>query len=101
MQEFNEITQQIFTWQNIVIYLVIINLIGFLIMLVDKKKAQHSKWRIKENTLFLVAVLGGGIGTIAGMYTFRHKTQKAKFVFGFPAIIIIQILIAIMIIFKI
>lgn len=93
--------EDIFSVQNIMIYLVIINLIGFFIMWLDKKKAQHAKWRIKENTLFLVAALGGGIGTIAGMYTFRHKTQKAKFVFGFPAIIVIQILIAIMIIFKI
>lgn len=97
----SDLMQTIFSWQNIVIYLVVINLIGFFIMWLDKKKAQHSKWRIKENTLFLVAAIGGGIGTIAGMYTFRHKTQKAKFVFGFPAIIVIQILIAIMIIFKI
>ena len=93
--------QTVFTWQNIAIYLLIVNLIGFFIMWLDKKKAQHAKWRIKENTLFLVTAIGGGIGTIAGMYIFRHKTQKAKFVFGFPAIIIIQILIVIMIIFKI
>ena len=96
-----DLFRQIFTWQNIIIYLVLINIFGFFIMWLDKRKAQHSKWRIKENTLFLVAAIGGGIGTIAGMYTFRHKTQKAKFVFGFPAIIVIQILIAIIIIFKI
>lgn len=101
MLNINNTIQQIFTWQNILIYLVIINLIGFFIMWLDKKKAQHSKWRIKESTLLLVAALGGGIGTIAGMYTFRHKTQKAKFVIGFPAIIVIQILIIIMIVFKI
>jgi uncharacterized membrane protein YsdA (DUF1294 family) len=93
--------QQILTTKNIIIYLIIINIIGFFIMWLDKQKAKKSKWRIKENTLFLVAALGGGIGTIAGMYTFRHKTQKAKFVIGFPAIIVIQILIAIAIIFKI
>ncbi len=98
---FNEILQQVFSIKNIIIYLVIMNVFGFLIMWIDKRKAEHSKWRIKESTLFLVTALGGGIGTIAGMYTFRHKTQKAKFVFGFPAIIIIQILIAIVIIFKI
>ncbi len=101
MQEFSNTIQTILTWQNIIIYLLLINLIGFFVMWLDKRKAQHAKWRIKESTLLLVATLGGGIGTIAGMYTFRHKTQKAKFVFGFPAIIIIQILIAIMIIFKI
>ncbi len=101
MQEFSDIIQTILAWQNILIYLISINLIGFFVMWLDKRKAQHAKWRIKESTLLLVAALGGGIGTIAGMYTFRHKTQKAKFVFGFPAIIVIQILIAIMIIFKI
>lgn len=101
MTEFQEIINQIFTWQNITIYLVIINLIGFFIMWLDKKKAQHSKWRIKESTLFIVAALGGGIGTIAGMYTFRHKTQKLRFVLGFPAIIVIQIMIVIMIVFDI
>ncbi|MCI8999410.1 MAG: DUF1294 domain-containing protein [Clostridia bacterium] len=101
MPEFNEIVGKVFTWQNIVIYLIVVNLFGFFIMWLDKRKAKHSKWRIKENTLFLVAAIGGGIGTIAGMYTFRHKTQKAKFVFGFPAIIVLQILIAIMMIFKI
>jgi uncharacterized membrane protein YsdA (DUF1294 family) len=95
-----ELLQQIFTTKNIIIYLLIINIFGFFIMWLDKQKAKKSKWRIKENTLFLVAGLGGGIGTIAGMYTFRHKTQKLKFVIGFPAIIIIQILIAIVIIFK-
>lgn len=77
MIDFNVILQQIFTWQNILIYLVIINIIGFLIMWLDKKKAQHSKWRIRENTLFLIAAFGGGVGTIAGMYTFRHKTRKS------------------------
>jgi uncharacterized membrane protein YsdA (DUF1294 family) len=93
--------QQIFTTRNIIIYLITINIIGFFIMWLDKQKAKKNKWRIKENTLFLVAGLGGGIGTITGMYVFRHKTQKMKFVIGFPAIIIIQILIAIVIIFKI
>lgn len=101
MLNINNTIQQILTWQNILIYLIIINLIGLFVMWLDKRKAQHAKWRIKESTLLIVAALGGGIGTIAGMYIFRHKTQKAKFVLGFPAIIIIQILIAIMIIFKI
>lgn len=93
--------QEIFSLRNIIIYLIIMNLFGFLIMLIDKKRAEHSKWRIKENTLFIIALIGGSIGTIIGMYTFRHKTQKTKFIIGFPAIIIIQILIVIGIIFKI
>lgn len=95
------VLQEIFSLRNIIIYLIIMNLFGFLIMLIDKKRAEHSKWRIKENTLFIIALIGGSIGTIIGMYTFRHKTQKTKFIIGFPAIIIIQILIVIGIIFKI
>ena len=84
--------EDIFSIQNIIIYLVIVNLFGFFIMWLDKKKAKGGKWRIKENTLFLVAAFGGGIGTIAGMYTFRHKTQKLNFVIGFPFITILEII---------
>ena len=70
----------IFTLKNILLYIVIINLIGFLMMWSDKKRAKWGKWRIPEQTLFIVTALGGGIGTIAGMYTFRHKTKKLKFI---------------------
>ena len=59
---------------------------------IDKLKAKKGMWRIPENTLFLFAFLGGGIGTIAGMYTFRHKTKKLKFTIGMPAIVILEIL---------
>lgn len=59
----------------------------------DKWKAKKGKWRIPENTLFAFAFLGGGVGTIAGMYTFRHKTKKLKFTIGMPAIVILEILI--------
>lgn len=78
--------------KNIIIYLVGINIIGFFIMGIDKLKAKKGMWRIPENTLFLFAFLGGGIGTIAGMYTFRHKTKKLKFVVGIPVIVILQFL---------
>lgn len=84
--------QEIFSIRNIIIYLVIINLIGFLSMWIDKKKAKWGKWRIPENTLFLYAILGGSIGSIIGMYTFRHKTKKPKFKIGMPALLILQIL---------
>ena len=83
--------QDIFTIKNIIIYFLIINLIGFLVMYIDKQKAKKGKWRIPEKTLFIITGLGGGIGTIAGMYTFRHKTQKIAFVVGFPAITILEI----------
>ena len=84
--------QNIFTTQNIIIYLIIINIFGFLIMYIDKQKAKKGKWRIQEKTIFIITVLGGGIGTISGMYTFRHKTQKLHFTIGLPTITILEIL---------
>ena len=81
----------IFTLKNILVYLLMINLIGFLMVWSDKRKAKKGKWRIPEQTLFIVTALGGGIGTIVGMYTFRHKTQKLKFTIGLPAVVILEI----------
>ena len=78
---------------NIIIYLLIVNLIGILIMYIDKKKAKYGRWRIPEKTLLIVALFGGSIGTMIGMYLFRHKTQKIKFTLGFPTILISEIII--------
>lgn len=75
----------------ILLYLLIVNAIGFLLMLVDKHKARKKLWRIPEDTLLLVAAIGGSLGSIAGMYTFRHKTKHLKFTLGIPAILILQI----------
>ena len=83
--------EKIFTIKNVIIYLVVINLIGFFAMWIDKKKAEKGKWRIQEKTLFMITVLGGGVGTISGMYKFRHKTQKLAFTIGLPAILILEI----------
>lgn len=83
----------IFTIQNFIIYLIIINIITFLAMWLDKRKAKKGKWRISEGALFVLAILGGSIGGIVGMYTFRHKTKKPRFTIGFPTILIIEILI--------
>ena len=78
---------------NFLVYLLVINVVGFLYMGIDKWKAKHNAWRIPENTLFGITALGGGIGTIVGMYTFRHKTQKTKFTIGLPAILILEIIL--------
>ena len=86
---------EIFTLKNNLIYLLIINLIGFYMMWSDKRKAKKGEWRIPEQTLFIVTALGGGIGTIAGMYAFRHKTKKLKFTIGLPAIVILEIILVI------
>ena len=73
-----------------IIYLIIINLLTFLAMFIDKQKAKKGKWRTKELTLFIFVLLGGGIGGIAGMKLFRHKTKKALFKYGFPTILIFE-----------
>ena len=77
----------------ILIYLGIINLIGFFAMFLDKQKAKRGKWRIPEKTLFLLAIIGGSLGTILGMHVFRHKTKHWYFKFGMPMILIIQIVL--------
>ncbi|MFR2534616.1 MAG: DUF1294 domain-containing protein [Clostridia bacterium] len=84
---------KVFTIPNFIVYLVMINMITFFAMWLDKRKAQRGKWRTSEQTLFVLVLLGGGIGGIAGMYTFRHKTQKPRFVVGFPAILIFEIVV--------
>lgn len=83
--------QEIFTVKNIIIYLISINIIGFFIMWLDKRKAIKGSWRIPEKTLFIITAIGGGIGTTAGMFVFRHKTKKLNFLIGFPLITILGI----------
>ena len=73
------------------LYMLIINAAGFLLMLIDKWKARKNRWRIHESTLMLVAALGGSIGSLLGMYTVRHKTQHLKFTLGIPLILVLQI----------
>ena len=90
----------ILTIKNILIYLLVINLIGFLAMGIDKFKAKKNFWRTKEKTLFTIAMIGGSIGSIAGMYVFRHKTKHNSFVFGMPIILVVQICIVYYAIFK-
>lgn len=77
-------------------YLVLINLTAFCLMGIDKRKAVKGAFRIPEATLFTVALIGGSIGSIIGMYTFRHKTRHFTFVYGMPAILILQIVLIIL-----
>lgn len=72
------------------IYLLIINAVGFTVMLLDKHKAKKNRWRIPEKTLFGIALVGGSVGCILGMYTARHKTKHKTFTIGMPAILIVQ-----------
>lgn len=77
-------------------YFALVNLMAFALMGIDKRKAIKGAFRIPEATLFIIAIIGGSIGSIVGMYTFRHKTRHFKFVYGMPAILIIQILLVIL-----
>lgn len=73
------------------LYLVIINIIAFLLFGIDKRKAKKNKWRIPESTLLMFAVAGGSIGSYCGMKQWHHKTLHKKFSWGIPLIIILQI----------
>lgn len=78
----------------LLLYLLIINAVGFVLMLSDKQMAKKNLYRIPEATLMTAAALGGSIGSLIGMYTVRHKTKHLKFVIGIPAILIAQIALA-------
>jgi uncharacterized membrane protein YsdA (DUF1294 family) len=82
-------------------YIIIINVYGFLIMGIDKQRAIRGAWRISERSLFLTAIVGGSIGTIAGMKYFRHKTKHWYFKYGMPAILLIQIILVIIVLYEI
>ena len=83
------------TPKNIIIYLVIMNILTFLLMGYDKHEAKKGEWRISEKALFGFSLIGGSIGGIIGMYVFHHKTQKWYFKYGFPIILILQIILVI------
>ena len=83
----------------IIIYLICMSILGFASMGIDKEKAKRNAWRIPEKTLFLIAIMGGSIGSIAGMQVFRHKTKHMSFVIGMPLILILQIICAVGVIF--
>ena len=83
----------------IIIYLIIVNVVGFLMMGADKSRARRRAWRIPEAHLFIVALIGGSLGACLGMYIFRHKTRHWYFVWGLPIILVIQIVLIIFLIF--
>lgn len=87
-------------YKILVVYLLIINALGFLLMLADKRKAKKKAWRTPEATLIGVAAIGGSIGSLLGMYTFRHKTKHPKFYIGIPVILVVQVVLAIVLMSK-
>lgn len=75
-------------------YMVLISIIGWVLPYVDKKRAGKGEWRIRERTLFIVALLGGSIAMYASMKKYRHKTKHKRFMIGIPLIIAFQIIFA-------
>ena len=73
------------------IYIILINLIAFVVFGTDKRKARKGQWRVPESTLFILAIIGGSIGALLGMLVFRHKTKHRKFTIGIPLILALQI----------
>ena len=82
---------------NAILYIIMVNLILFLLMGLDKKSARSGKWRIPEQTLFLFALAGGALGGIIGMKVFHHKTRKKNFRSGFPALLGLNIVTLVLI----
>lgn len=76
------------------LYLLIVNMVGFVLMGVDKRRARRDQWRISEKTLFLPPLLGGTVGAILGMRVFHHKTKHWYFRYGLPALLVLQLALA-------
>ncbi|MCR5508502.1 MAG: DUF1294 domain-containing protein [Lachnospiraceae bacterium] len=81
------------------LYLICVNLLGLVYFFIDKQKAKRQSWRTPEATLFSIAVFGGSIGCLLGMYLFRHKTRKAAFYIGMPLILFLQVLTVLILLF--
>ena len=81
--------------EEIICYLLAVNIATFLLYGVDKYKAKKNKWRISEATLLTMATIGGSIGAWAGMRLWHHKTMHKKFKYGIPIIIILQVALAV------
>ena len=82
-------------WTVLLVWLAVINLLTFIVYGADKRRARKGKWRVPEKTLFLLPLLGGSIGALLGMRVFRHKTKHWYFVWGIPAILLAQIVLAV------
>ena len=81
------------------LYGIIVNIAGFAAMGIDKSRARRKVWRIPESTLFFIALIGGSIGSLLGMYGFRHKTRHWYFVWGMPAILVLQVAVILYLLF--
>ena len=92
MEAFKELS----SLQFILLWAGFVNLAGLLIMYIDKQRARRHAFRIPESSLFIIALIGGSIGSILGMWLFHHKTKKWYFRFGMPLILVLQVLVMIL-----
>ncbi len=88
------------TREWIITYIVAVNLLGFAAMGIDKLKAKKHAWRIPEATLFSIAIIGGSLGSIIGMRVFHHKTKHKKFTVGLPLIFLLELALALALVFN-
>ena len=78
----------------LLVLFVLVNLVAFALMGVDKQRARTHQWRVPEKTLFLLAIVGGSVGALLGMWCFHHKTRHWYFRYGIPAILVVQLALA-------
>lgn len=78
-------------------YLIVINLISIIVTISDKSRSKRNKWRVKEKTLFTLALLGGSVSMYITMRIIRHKTKHLSFMIGIPAIIVLQLILVFLI----
>ena len=81
----------------LLLYLAAVNLVTFAVYGADKRRAKKDRRRVSEKTLFLLAIIGGSVGALLGMKVFRHKTRHWYFVWGIPAILLLQIALPVVI----
>ena len=87
-------------FQIFLVYLILVNMIAFLLFGLDKRKAQMHRWRISEKALFIPAILGGSIGAILGMHLFHHKTKHWYFRFVLPLILALQLAVFFLLLYE-
>ena len=83
-----------------IFYFLLLNVVGLVSMADDKRRAKRNLWRIPERTLLLIALMGGSIGSLGGMYLFHHKTKHPRFVIGVPVILLLQVALFLLILMK-
>ena len=76
--------------QALTVYILAVSLLTWILFGLDKWKAIHGKWRIRESTLLGLSLIGGAAGGLAGMYLFRHKIRKMRFRIGVPLMFLVQ-----------